>query len=109
MHENRTEVVISLPEGFKPDSLKLESRGGFVYIESTDFNVEAKTYTGSIYLKPAAGAKPAGIKAGTSTGIIQAGGKNVGTKTSEGLKYNVSGQNSNLIRLDTTRGSIFID
>lgn len=109
LHENRTEVVVSLPEGFKPSALKLESRGGFVHIDSTDFNVDVKTYTGSIYIEPGAGIKQAGIIASTSTGIIQAGGEDVGTKTSKGLVYNVAAQSNNRIRLETSRGSIFIE
>lgn len=108
LHENNTEVVISLPEGFKPDALGLESKGGFVHIGSTDFNVMAKTYTGNIYLEPGTGAKPAVIRASTSTGIIQAGGTNVGAKTSKSTEYIVAAQTGSSIELDTTRGSIFI-
>ncbi len=107
-HENRTEVTITLPDDFSPDSLKLESRGGFVHIDSMDFNVLAKTYTGNIYLESATGDKPAGIKASTSTGIIQAGGAKVGINTANGFEYHMPVQNANSIDMETSRGSIFI-
>jgi hypothetical protein len=109
LHENRTDVIISLPAGFKPEVLTLESRGGFVYIESTDYNVNVKTYTGSIFLEPDTDSKPADIKASTSTGLIQSGNKDIGTKTSKGLEYNVTVQNGSSIKLETFRGSIFIE
>jgi hypothetical protein len=109
LHENSTEVVLKLPEGFAPEALELVSRGGFVYIDSTNYNVQAKTYTGNIYLEPGSGAKPAAITAATSTGIIQSAGANVGVKTADGQEYKVAVQDSKNINLETTRGSIFIN
>jgi len=113
LHENSAEVVITLPEGLAleglaPEALQLESRGGFVYIENTDFNVEVKTYTGNIYLESDTGTKPAGIEASTATGMIQAGGTNAGIRTANGLEYNVAVQDGSSMKLETTRGSIFI-
>ena len=108
MHENGTEVTVMLPEGFAPETFKLESKGGFVHIDSTDFNIKVKTYTGNIYLTPGTSDKPADIKAGTSAGIIQAGGINAGTKTANGLEYHVAAQNGSSIKLETSRGSIFL-
>lgn len=109
LHENSTEVILKLPEGFAPEALELVSRGGFVYIDSTDYDVEVKTYTGNIYLEPHSGAKPAGIEATTSTGAIMVNGTDAGTKTNNGLEYAVAAQGSHSIKLETTRGSIYID
>ncbi len=50
MHENRAELTIALPAGYRPDKVSLESRGGFLYIENANVPVEAKTYTGSIFI-----------------------------------------------------------
>lgn len=109
LHENSSEIIISLPEGFAPEALEFVSRGGFVYIDSASFNITVKTYTGNIYLEPGSGAKPAAITAATSTGIIQSAGANVGVKTADGQEYKISTQDSNSIILETIRGSIFIN
>ena len=108
MHENRTAVTVSLPEGAAPEDVKLESRGGYVYIEGMDLNIRAETYTGNIFLQHADGAK-SGLKASTSTGSIKVTGIDAGTKSAEGLTYQAAGQNGSSIELDTSRGSIFID
>ena len=108
LHENKTYVTISLPEGFEPDNLNLESRGGFVHIESTDYNALVKTYTGNIYLEPGSDAFPYNLKAMTSTGLIQKNGKSVGTKSQNALKYNMSSNNGSSLELETSRGSIFV-
>jgi hypothetical protein len=50
MHENHAELTIALPAGYRPDKVSLESRGGFLYIENANVPVEAKTYTGSIFI-----------------------------------------------------------
>lgn len=110
MHENRTKVTISLPENFSPDTIKLESRGGFVHIGTTNFNNRTKTYTGNIYLEPDSAANPASIKASTSTGIIYVRGENIGNnKNSKGQKFEAVAQSGSIIELETSRGSIFIN
>lgn len=108
IHENRTDVVLTLPQGFDTEALKLESRGGFIYIGTGNFNARLKTYTGSIYVEKNA-AMTAGIQAGTSTGVIQAAGRDVGTKTADGIKYETFDNGGKTIEIETSRGSIFID
>lgn len=115
MHENNTDVVLTLPQGFAPQALKLESRGGFIYIGTGDYSTQIKTYTGSIYVEKNA-AMDAGIKAATSTGVIQANGKDVGTKTTDGIRYEAgsityaaSANTIKAIEIETSQGSIFID
>ncbi len=109
LHENSAELTILLPADFKPNELKLESRGGFIYIDSTEFPVEAKTYTGFIYVDSFADNESAAVKARTSAGFIQAAGEKAGTKTTDGTVYTLNVQNDVLIQIETSRGNIFID
>jgi uncharacterized membrane protein len=61
MHESRTELTIALPAGYQPDKVSLESKGGFLYIENTNVPIEAKTYTGSIFIDVPGGSAADGI------------------------------------------------
>lgn len=108
IHESNTDVVLALPAGFEPEDLKLESRGGFIYLETGDYDTQVKTYTGSIYVGKDA-AVSTGIKAVTSTGVIRVGGRNIGTKPANGIKYESAVNGSKSIAIETSRGSIFID
>ncbi len=109
MHENRAELTVSIPEGYKAGNVELESRGGFIYITDTKVPVQAKTYTGSIYVEQKDDSGPAALKAGTSAGIIKAYGKNAGTKNNGRTVYQSDSQNGALIQLESDRGSIFIE
>lgn len=84
MHENRTELAIVLPAGYQPDKISLESRGGFLYIESSNVRVEAKTYTGSIFIDipgvSAADGLPDTVSVTTDRGSVYAGGEKIGQK-----------------------------
>ncbi len=121
LHENKTELVIALPSSFNPDTLELESRGGFVHIDSVDHSVQAKTYTGNIYIDTGSGSNvntgsgingtegSAEITASTLTGRIYEKGKDVGIKASDGTVYKSPVQGSVGIKLKTSRGSIYIE
>jgi uncharacterized membrane protein len=109
MHENRTNVVLTLPAGFKPEALEVESRGGYIHIDAANSGVTAKTYTGSIYVASDVAAA-AGIKAVTSTGVIEVNGKSAGTKAQDGdTRYEAAPQEGSRIEIETSRGSIYID
>ncbi len=112
MHENRAELTVSLPAGCHPDNISLESRGGFIYIETVPGAVEAKTYTGSIFMespvKPAAQHLSGTIIARTSSGFIQVGGNKSGTKPENGKGYELSAESTENIVLETERGNIVI-
>ncbi len=112
MHENRAELTVTLPEGYQPEDVNLESRGGFIYIENIDIPAEVKTYTGSIYLenlnKPAASGQGS-VSTRTLSGVIQAGGKNVGTRTANGIEYELQTESTANIVLETERGNVYID
>jgi hypothetical protein len=109
MHESQTYVTVALPAGFAPSILRLESRGGFIHLETTDFNVKASTYTGNIYINLGNAAVPPAISASTSTGFITANGKNVGKRTSAGLIYTSDNPDGKSVDLETIRGSISIE
>ena len=107
MHESRTDLVLALPGGFAPEALKLESRGGFIYIDTGSFSADVRTYTGNIYIGQAA-ASTASIKAATSAGIIMAGGNNAGNKSANGIVYETAATGGKSITAETSRGSVFI-
>jgi len=112
LHENRAGLVISLPSGWKPDSVDLESRGGTIDIESGAFPVDAKTYTGTINLKvPADGGSdriPPAISARTQKGTVLIRDKTSGASTGYGTEYELSSQGSPTIRLESARGNIIL-
>lgn len=109
LHENGAELTISLPDGFNPDELKLESRGGFIYIDSVEYPVEAKTYTGAIHVESFGDMESAAVRARTSAGFIQAAGQKAGTKTADSTVYQSKLKSKALIQIETERGNIFID
>ena len=111
MHENNADLTIKLPAGYNADNLKLESRGGFIYIESAKYPAEARTYTGSIFLQPGAADPSPAVKAATSSGTIQVSGKDAGKRTANETVYeNIpAADNGSIMELETERGSIFID
>ncbi|NLK86171.1 MAG: DUF1700 domain-containing protein [Clostridiaceae bacterium] len=79
MHENRAELTVALPAGYRPDKISLESKGGFLYIEEAHLPVEAKTYTGSIFIDvpgiTAADGIPDTVSTTTARGSIYVGGE----------------------------------
>lgn len=111
MHENNADLTIKLPAGYKADDIKLESRGGFIYIKSAKYAAEARTYTGSIYLQPGADEPAPSVKAVTSSGTIQVSGKDVGKTTANETIYenNPAAGSASSLDLESDRGSIFID
>lgn len=109
MHENSAELTIALPESYKADDMTLESKGGFIFITGTKVPVQVKTYTGSIYIEQEGDANPAVLRASTSSGVIKAYGKDAGTKTDGRTVYHSDSQNGIQIRIETNRGSIFIE
>lgn len=109
MHENRAEVTLSLPEGYKADDVELESRGGFVYITGIKAPVHVKTYTGSIYVEQEDDAKLAALKASTLTGVIKVNGKDAATKSGGKTTYQSDSQNGPLMQFESYRGNIYIE
>lgn len=110
MHENNAEFKVSLPEGYSPDNVRLESRGGFIHIDSVDFDTLANTYTGSVYVAMDSGGKPAVIKAGTESGLIWYKGEHAGEKNAEGTtQFVIEADNGAGIEIETKRGNIFIE
>lgn len=113
LHENRAELIISLPSGWEPGSVRLESRGGTINIESGSFPVQAKTYTGTIHLTvPADGDLqeiPPAIRAKSSKGAIFLQDKTTGAKRPYGTEYELQSPGGVTIRLESERGNIVLD
>ena len=109
MHENRTEVLIELPEGIDLKTVKLESRGGFVHIEDTAHEVQIKTYSGNIYVYAGRNQIKPGIRSQTKTGYIMLEEQNVGITEAGNTSYVKTSENGKGdILIETTRGYIFI-
>lgn len=108
MHENRTDVVITLPDGLEPSELVLESRGGFIHINTLDFNTFAKTYTGNIYLESKSDDETASIAAMSRSGSILVNGVDAGRKGPGGSTYEITSQSGAKIELETSRGDIHV-
>lgn len=113
LHENRAELVVSLPSGCDPDKISLESRGGTINIESSEFPVDAKTYTGSINLAVPADTVPGSIRpaiqARTAKGTVFIRDKATGARTSHGTEYESPSPGGITIRLESERGDIILD
>lgn len=112
LHENRAELTVSLPPGFDPDRLSLESRGGTIWVESGSFPADIKTHTGTIRLtlrEGASGGIPPAVTAKTTKGAIYAGDKAAGTKTGYGTEYELPSESPVIIRLESERGNILLD
>ena len=103
LHENRAELVVSLPSGCDPDKISLESRGGTINIESSEFPVDAKTYTGSINLAVPADTVPGSIRpaiqARTAKGTVIIRDNATGARTSHGTEYESPSPGGITIRL----------
>jgi hypothetical protein len=105
LHESRTELIITLPMGFNPQIVTLESTGGHVQILDSGENIYAKTYTGAILLSTP---QDVNIKAATELGTIEVGGTESGQKTSGGLEYYNNTQSDRTVELQSSRGNIEI-
>lgn len=84
LHETRNEVRLYLPEGFEPERIQLQSKGGFVFIDDVIENIDVKTFSGSIQLTVSDNQTPFKLKAWTKTGKIETntidGGSHTGTE-----------------------------
>lgn len=107
LHEGQTELSISLPKGFKADSILLQSTGGNMIISNIDENLDAKSLTGDIQYS--AGALKINFVARTKSGRILVGGAQSGEKTNGWIEYNKVMNMDNKVSLTSTSGSIDIE
>lgn len=106
LHESQTELNITLPKGFKNESIILQSTGGNILISNISGSVEAKTLTGEIQYN--SGTSKSSITAHTGSGSIIVSDTKTGKKVN-GLKEYFNGVNTaNKINLSSTSGSIII-
>lgn len=105
LHESRTELVVSVPEGYSPKLVTLESTGGFITVSDTGCSVYAKTYTGNIALDTEG--KNVAVRAFTERGSILKDGRPAGTGTDGAAEYRDSGAGAG-IELYSSMGNIAI-
>jgi uncharacterized membrane protein len=107
IHDSQTELTISLPKGYKADSISLQSTGGYIFISNITGNIEAKTLTGKIQYNM--GTSKAGILARTGSGNILVSGTKAGKKLDGWKEYNNGINGDNKIIMTSTSGSIVIE
>ncbi|MFL0267224.1 HAAS signaling domain-containing protein [Candidatus Clostridium radicumherbarum] len=107
LHDSQTELNITLPKGFKNDSILLQSTGGNILISNISGNVVAKTLTGEIQYN--SGTLKNSITAHTGSGYIAVIDSATGKKVN-GLKEYFNGVNTtSKISLTSTSGSVIIE
>jgi Predicted membrane protein len=109
LHESRTELAISIPEGYSPDIINVESTGGFVYITGLAENINVKTYSGSIFFNSKGMEGSYNIEGITESGAIDVNGTAAGQKTGRGFEYYKNTQSNKTINIQSSRGSININ
>jgi hypothetical protein len=107
IHESETELSISLPKGFKADSISLQSTGGFIFITDVTGNLEAKTLTGKIQYNT--GNSRNSITARTGSGKILVEGISSGERANGWREYNKAVNVGGKVKLTSTSGSIIIE
>lgn len=107
LHESRTDVTVYLPDNINIDLIKIESRGGFVYISDILQNIEVKTYTGSIDLDNSKIQESYNINAKTESGGIESDRIPAKDKGNSEISYRHQDAEKT-IELYSVRGSIVI-
>ena len=108
LHESSTELTVSIPEGYSPELVDVESTGGYVYVYGMAENIRVRTYTGEIHLESGNAAGKFNIKGNTAVGRIEVDGMEAGQKTVDGIEYYRSAQSEKTIELRSSRGNINI-
>ncbi len=107
LHESRTEVTLYLPQYYDAKGIELESKGGFVFITNVVQNIQAKTYTGHIFIDISKSGIPFNLDVKTETGELEADGV-----YQDGQYYkelSIHQQNaSKSLNITSTRGNIVI-
>ena len=109
LHESMTEVVVSVPKGFDPEIVTLETQGGHINISGLAANIRAKTFSNSIRLSTEGIMENLNIKANTWNGEIIIDGVKTGQKTNEGIEYYKNTNAAKTIELSSSNGTIHID
>ncbi|MCL6588532.1 MAG: DUF1700 domain-containing protein [Firmicutes bacterium] len=117
LHESFTELVVSLPKGYDPELITLESSGGPIEIAGLAVNgrtgarITAQTFNGEIKFDATEFSKNYSLKANTVNGRILANGISAGQNTGEGLEYyrktrTTRGAGLAIIELKSVNGNI---
>lgn len=120
LHESFTELSISLPQGFNPELITLDSTGGPIEIlglaenARADARIAANTYNGGIKFDSADSSSNYSLKANTRNGQILVNGTSAGQKVSEGIEYyrktrTAKSPSQATVELKSINGNISID
>lgn len=108
LHESITELTVSIPRGYSPEIIMLESTGGDVSISGLAENIEVKTMNGDILFNPEGVTDSYNIRANTGSGTIVVGGVPAGQKGTEGIEYYRDAKAAKTVKLNSSGGRIVI-
>lgn len=108
LHESVTELTVSIPRGYSPEIITLESTGGDVSISGLVENIEVKTMDGDILFNPERVTDSYNIKANTGSGTIVVGGVPSAQKGAEGIEYYKNVNAAKTVTLNSSGGRIVI-
>ena len=108
LHESVTELTVSIPRGYSPEIITLESTGGDVSVSGLVENIEVKTMDGDILFNPEGVTDSYNIRANTNSGMIVVGGVPSGQKGTEGTEYYRNVQAAKTVKLNSSGGRIVI-
>lgn len=108
IHESRTDLTISLPDGYEPGTTVLESTGGFINVDRPTDNLQIKTSTGKIDLNFNKHADSYNIDASTESGTIVVDGTEAGQQSKEGQQYYSGSGTGKTVKVQSSRGNIYI-
>lgn len=107
LHESLTEVLVTLPHWYKPETLTIESTGGHIILDGIGCGVHAKTLNGNIVVKLPEDV--VGIRAFSKNGSITVDGKNAGMKSDTGTEFLRGEESGSCMNLATTNGTVTVE
>lgn len=109
LHPSTTELLVTLPKGYKFDSLNLQSTGGKIIITDIAGNIEAKNTSEYISYTPGIPIDKCNISASSGNGNIFLKGAKAGKRINGRNEYYSNVKSSNIIKLESTTGNINIE
>ncbi len=104
LHESLTEVTVSLPAEYEPDTVVIETTGGHVRADGIRKGLKITTLNGNINVTLP---EDSGLSAFSKNGSIFVAGNETGLKTPKGIELRYDGKGET--QLATTNGSISVD
>ncbi len=108
LHENVAELTVSIPKGYSPEFMTLESTGGDISISGLVENIKVKTMDGDILFNPEGVTESYNVRANTGSGTIVVAGAPSGQKGAEGMEYYKNVKAAKTVELNSSGGRIVI-